>query len=118
MKLPYLPILAIVLALGAGYARADDMKGMDSKTGSTMDMPMGEKPIGKTHHAVGTVKSVDTGKRTVTISHGAVKTLNWPAMTMTFGVKDNAMLKQFAQGKKVEVDFVQEGSDYNIVKVK
>ena len=93
MKLPYLPILAIVLALGVGYARADDMKGMDSKTESTKDMPMGERPTGVTHHAVGTVKSVDTTKSTVTISHGAVKTLNWPAMTMTFGVKDHAMLK-------------------------
>jgi Cu(I)/Ag(I) efflux system membrane protein CusA/SilA len=82
------------------------------------DMPMGDKQSGKTHHATGTVQSVDAAKGNVTIAHGPVKSLNWPAMTMTFGVKDKGLLDRLTAGKKVTFDFVQEGNDSMIVKVK
>ena len=38
------------------------------------------------HPATGVVKSVDRAKGTVTLAHGPVKSLNWPAMTMPFTV--------------------------------
>jgi Cu/Ag efflux protein CusF len=113
MKTVVLAILAIVLAAAAGSAWAVDMKDMDSHAGS---VPM-ESPAGQVHHAVGTVKRVDAAKGSVTISHGPVTSLNWPAMTMTFGVKDKSLLNQLAAGKNVAVDFVVEGSNYTIVKV-
>lgn len=118
MKLPFLLAAIVAMTLGAGPMRADDMKGMNSKEETTKDLPMSSKPLGQTHHAVGTVKSMDMDKGSVTISHGPVKTLNWPAMTMTFGVKDKGLLNQLAIGTKVGVDFVEEGSNYTIVKVK
>jgi Cu(I)/Ag(I) efflux system protein CusF len=108
MKSLWIPLLVTMMVVSAGVIWADDMKGM----------PMGDKMSAKTHHAVGTVKKLDTQKGSVTIAHGAVKTLNWPAMTMTFGVKDKALLDKLAQGNKVEVDFVEDGSDYTIVTVK
>ncbi len=115
MKKISIPVLLVALALGTGIAwAADDMKGMDMKGESKKDMPMS----GKTHHAVGTVKSMDMAKGTVTIAHGPVKSLKWGAMTMTFGVKDKMLLDKMAEGKKVEVDFVEAGSDYTITKVK
>lgn len=144
MKMPSLPVLLVSLAFAAGLAWADDqqgmnrkeadpqdmpgmqkecmemmqsMKGMDSKD-DMKDMPMDGKMSGKTHHAVGTVKSMDMARGTVTIAHGPVKSLKWGAMTMTFGVKDKMMLDKMAEGKKVEVDFVEAGSDYTIVKVR
>jgi Cu(I)/Ag(I) efflux system protein CusF len=113
MKLLVLPFFVISLVLGSGLVWAEEMKDHAMK-----DMPMDAKPAVQTHHAVGTVKSADPDKGIVTISHGAVKSLNWPAMTMTFGVKDKALLKPLAVGKKVEVDFVEQGPDYTIVKVK
>ena len=116
MKPTFLPVLIIAMTLGAGPMWAGDVKGMDSK--DMKDMPMADKPMGKIHRAVGTVKSMDMDKGSVTLSHGPVKSLNWPAMTMAFGVKDKALLKRLAEGKRVEVEFVQEGSDYTIVKVK
>jgi len=43
--------------------------------------------------------------------------MNWPAMTMTFNVKDKAMLDKVKQGQ-VEFSFVQSGEDYTITEVK
>ena len=44
--------------------------------------------------------------------------MNWPAMSMTFKVKDKAMLDRLGAGKKVDVEFVQEGKDYVITALK
>jgi len=54
----------------------------------------------------------------VTIAHGPIKSMNWTAMNMTFAVKDKALLDKFSQDKKVEFEFVQQGSDYVIKSVK
>ncbi len=42
----------------------------------------------------------------------------WPAMSMTFTVKDKALLGKFSQDKKVEFEFVEQGSNYVITSVK
>lgn len=70
------------------------------------------------HHADATVKSVNREKEIVTLVHGPVKSLNWPGMTMGFGVKDKAMLEQFVAGSKVNVEFVKEGAKYVITAAK
>ena len=70
------------------------------------------------HQATGVVKSVDRAKGTVTLAHGPVKSLNWPAMTMPFTVKDKALLEKLQAGNKVEFEFVQQGKEYVITTVK
>ena len=53
------------------------------------------------------------------MAHGPVKTMNWPAMTMAFKVKDKTMLDKFAAGKDViKFDFAKQGKDYVISSVK
>jgi Cu(I)/Ag(I) efflux system protein CusF len=89
-----------------------------AQSGGMKDMPMNEtKSSAKSHHAVGVVKSVDADKGTVTLDHGPVASMNWPAMTMTFKA-DKKMLGKLAAGQKVEADFVQRGKDYVIIKMK
>ena len=65
-----------------------DMKGMDMKSmemkGSVKDQQAGA------HNASGTVSKVDDAQGTVTIAHGPVETMKWPAMTMTFKAKERA----------------------------
>jgi Cu(I)/Ag(I) efflux system periplasmic protein CusF len=118
MKLSILPVMIVAMTLSVALVWADDMKGANSKDGTMKDMSTDNKAVGKTHHAVETVKSMDVEKGGVTISHGPIKSLNLPAMTMTFGVKDKGLLNQLGVGKRVEFDFVVEGSNYIIVKVK
>ncbi len=70
------------------------------------------------HEAIGTVKSVDPAAGVVTLAHGPVKSLNWPAMTMGFAVKDKALFDKLSVGKKVDVEIVQQDGKYLITAVK
>ena len=124
--------LAVALLISiAPLARAQssgmggmDMKDKDKKGMQSMEMK-GEKSEKKgkaqTHHASGTVTKVDPAKGSMTVAHGAVQSMNWPAMSMTFKLKDKAMLDKIKQGDKVEFSFVQSGKagkDYTITEVK
>ena len=86
-----------------------DMKGMkkDDKTAAS-----------KSHKGVGVVKGVDLKKGTVSISHEPIESMKWPAMSMTFTAKDKKMLEDVKPGAKVEFEFVQQGSKYNITSIK
>ena len=96
-----------------------DMKGMDMKGDMKgMDMKSEKKGKSKTHKGSGTVSKVDSEKGTVTIAHGPVESMNWPAMTMTFKVKDKKMLGKVKEGDKVDFSFVQSGKDYTLTQVK
>ncbi|HAL37189.1 MAG TPA: efflux RND transporter periplasmic adaptor subunit, partial [Polaromonas sp.] len=59
------------------------------------------------HHAEGTVDSIDAKAGTVSLSHGPVASLKWPAMTMEFKVANDALLKDLKPGAKVAVQFVE-----------
>jgi Cu(I)/Ag(I) efflux system protein CusF len=64
------------------------------------------------------VKAVDKVNGKVTLAHEPVKTLNWPAMTMKFSVKDTALFDKLPAGQKVEAEFMQQGSNYVVTGVK
>ena len=114
-------VLAVVAMLAiAPAAFSQGMKGMDMK-----DMPMKDKGMdmkmeskGSVHKATGVVTKVDPARNKVTIKHGPVQSLSWPAMTMTFTVKDKAMLDKVAKDRKVDFEFREEGRDYVITDVK
>lgn len=110
-------LIALALAAGSAFAgeKMDDMKDMDMKN---MDMGKKSAPSMKTHHAVGVIKALDAKASTVTLVHEPVKSLNWPAMTMTFSIKDKMLFDKLAEGKKVEVDLVKEGKNYVVTAVK
>ncbi len=111
-----LAVLVCGLALAAGV-HAQGMKGMEDMH---KDMPMKgmQHEQSTVHKASGTVTKVDREKSRVTIKHGAVATLDWPAMSMAFAVKDRALLENLQPGRKVEFQFVQQGKDYVITEAK
>lgn len=109
MKPFALAALAALLAAPAAAQMKDmDMKGMHEKKGDHATA----------HKAGGTVKSVDAAKGSVSIAHGAVQSLHWPAMTMTFRLKDKAMAGDLKPGDKVDFSFVQSGKDYLITEIR
>jgi Cu(I)/Ag(I) efflux system periplasmic protein CusF len=84
------------------------------------DLTKANKPAasdGAIHKATGVVKSVDRNKSTVTLAHSPVASLNWPAMTMPFTVKNKALLDKLPVGGKIEFEFAQQGKDYVITRV-
>ena len=109
-------VIATVLAFGAGVAVAADMKDMEMKDMSPTRMSRDDKTT--RHVAKGTVKSGNASGGSVTLAHDPVKSLNWPAMTMAFKVRDKVLFDKLAAGKTVEVQFEQRGKDYVITGVK
>jgi len=71
-----------------------------------------------THRGEGSIEAVDSARATVTLAHGAIASLKWPAMTMDFRVKDPAVLRTLKPGQKIAFEFVEAGSgEYLIVRV-
>ena len=101
---PLLLTLAATLTLPA---LADDMGGMKMDNMDMKSMPA--TPAEKTAHGIGVVKAIDTTAGTITLSHKAIKELNWPAMTMSFKVARPELLKDVTVGEKVH--FSLQGHD-------
>lgn len=72
----------------------------------------------QTHQATGVVKRVDAAKGVVTLKHDPVKSLNWPGMTMDFGVRDKKLLDGLKPEQKIRFEFVQEKSASVITSIK
>jgi len=53
------------------------------------------------------VDGVDAKAGVVSINHGPVKTLQWPAMTMEFKLANAALLKGLKPGAAVAFEFVE-----------
>lgn len=64
------------------------------------------------HHASGVVKAIDPVSGTVTLAHGPVESLRWPAMTKSFLVRDKTLFAKLAVDKKIEFEFEQQGTSY------
>ena len=95
-------------------AIAADMSGMKMDGHSTMAAPAATAAAAA--KASGTVKSMDTAKGTITIAHGAVAAVNWPAMTMPFKISPD-MVAGIQAGQKVDFEFVTAGKDSTITKI-
>ena len=72
---------------------------------TNMAMPEGSK-MGK---GTGTVTAVDATAGKITLDHGAIPAVDWPAMKMGFSAKPD-LLKGFAVGDKVDFDLTVTGS--------
>ncbi len=59
------------------------------------------------HRAQGTVDEIDRQAGTVSLSHGPVPSLKWPAMTMEFKVANAALLQGLKPGAVVAFEFVE-----------
>jgi len=95
-----------------------DMKGMDMKSMDMKDMGMNKTDATTTHKGVGVVKDINATDGMVTLVHEPIKSLNWPAMTMGFKVKDKSVIGKIKPGDKVEFTLVQAGKEYLITGMK
>lgn len=94
MKLILATTAAAAAALavsGAAYAQAaHDMS----------KMPGMEHPVAAGAQGAGVIKKLDAKGGSVTLQHGPIAALSWPAMTMTFKA-DPALLKDLKVGQQV-----------------
>ena len=112
----------LVAALAACSQRPDadtdvasDEAAPMSQTGHQNMAPEASTPAG-TVSATGTVKAVDVAAKTITIEHGPIEALQWPAMTMTFKAPD-VDLGSVEPGQTVAFDFTSTGMDGTIIAI-
>jgi Cu(I)/Ag(I) efflux system protein CusF len=115
MKLTLIAVASTVFTLSLS-AHAEDMPGMkmDGMEGMQMKQETTQAPVAT---ADGRIKTIDTAKHTVTISHGAVPAVQWPPMTMAFSVTEE-QLKGLTPGDHVSFSFRLEDGKATIVSIK
>jgi Cu(I)/Ag(I) efflux system protein CusF len=112
MKRLYLCAAAALAAVIAAPAMAaDDMSNMK---GVAMDASAGVK----TGHATGVVTGVDAKAKTVTIKHGPIAAVGWPAMTMTFKANPASLVQKAKVGEKVAFDVKVRGQDSEVTAIR
>ena len=99
-------IAALCIALLAPLgALADDAHHKPAATAGAGDMTDGE------------VRKVDIDAGKLTLKHADIKSLDMPAMTMVFNVKDAAVLDKLKAGDKVRFKAVNEGGKYIVTEI-
>jgi RND family efflux transporter MFP subunit len=76
--------------------------------GSQAATPAGTSaPAAVGHKAEGSIGAVDPKAGTVSINHGAVPSLKWPAMTMQFKAANPSLLSGLKPGQPIAFEFVE-----------
>lgn len=108
--------LALVASLAACNKQAEAPKPAESSaaSGTMANMPM----AGQMMHgmAAGTVTAIDPAKGTITLDHGAMSNLGWPAMTMGFTIKPE-LLSGIKVGDKVDFEIDWDGKAGTVTKI-
>ncbi len=65
----------------------------------------------------GEVRKIDKDAGKLTLKHGEIKSLDMPAMTMVFKVKDKAVLDKLKAGDKVRFKAVNDGGNLTVTEI-
>ena len=95
-------LIAPIVLLAAACSPPASQEPATPDAGMTMETsaPAVAGPITST----GTVTQVDAAAGTVTINHGAIEAISWPAMTMQFTAENPAILQGIAVGDSVSFE--------------
>lgn len=84
---------------------------MPMKEGMKDGMAAGSEAVAaKTATGSGVVTAIDKAAGTVTIQHGPIATIEWPAMTMAFKADPPSLLDTVKVGDHIEFDMTTEGN--------
>jgi len=65
----------------------------------------------------GEIRRVDKDAKKITIKHGPIQSLDMPAMTMVFQVKDPALLDRVKAGDKVKFAAEKVGGQFTVTRI-
>lgn len=110
------PVLALALLLASCGNRTETAA--TDGVPSDRDSATGTQAPGalKQGKGVGTVTAIDTVKGSVTLDHGAIADLGWPAMQMSFAATAN-QLAGLQVGDKVAFDIAWDGKAGSVTSI-
>lgn len=95
----------------SNLVEADGADGADAPGGHDRGSPT-------RYEAEGTLDAVDTQAASLTLTHGEIPALKWPAMTMDFAIADLGRVKDIAPGTAVRFTFeAGEPGEYIITRI-
>ena len=97
--------IAALVAVSIGLSGCDNKAAAPTADASKVEAP-GAAKSGK---ATGTVTAIDAAAGTITLDHGAIPAVGWPAMTMGFSANPD-LLAGITVGDKVDFDVTVNGS--------
>lgn len=100
--------LIALAILAATPALADDMK----------NMPRMAMKAAKTGAGAGIVTAIDSKAGTVTIQHGPIPAVSWPAMTMTFKAATPNVIRGVKVGEKIGFDVKITGTQNEVTAIR
>lgn len=111
-------LMAAMIALPLGLAGCDK-KAETPKAKTTTDAMegMAMAPETKMAKGSGTVTAIDAAAGKITLDHGPIAELEWPAMKMGFSAKPE-LLKGIAVGDSIAFDLEVAGSSSEITAIK
>jgi Cu/Ag efflux protein CusF len=92
--------MTALLALGGLAACGQAENAADEQPSPAM-----QEPTAASHSGTGTIEKIRGSE--VTIAHGPIRSLGWPAMTMAFTAEDQALLSGLKVGDRISFTFVQ-----------
>ena len=114
MSLLALPLAMAACDSGQDTAQMNDMPMAENEMMDGEDMPMMEPGSGmQTASAEGTVTAIDAEAGTITVDHGPVPAIEWPAMTMAFEA-DEQLRSEVSVGEGIAFEF-RTGSEGNVI---
>lgn len=108
MKNAILSSLLVILLAASGITQASDMHGMNHADMNHANMQNRGHAAMQGHKAEGVLNSIDLQHNKINLTHGPVKSLGWPGMTMSFTIKDASILKGIQPGQSVAFEIVKE----------
>lgn len=99
-------LLVAASVIAAGPALAQSMANMPGMNHTA--------PVAKTGQGTGVITAIDVRANTLTIKHGAIPAVGWPAMTMTFKATSPALLRGVRVGQTVGFDVRTKGMDAEV----
>ena len=118
-------VVASAVALAACGQSTDDTQGADAGTAAQSNSMSGmqgvgagaqsAEPTGQMHSGNGDITEISSDS--VTVSHGPVDSIGWPAMTMTFRASSANLLQGLSVGDPVDFQFQQAGDQYVLTSI-
>jgi Cu(I)/Ag(I) efflux system protein CusF len=106
-------LIMLFAAIGTGSAFAHHESG-----GQPLVQAQAPAAGQKSAKGTGLIQQIDRDKGVITIKHGPLQGLNMPPMTMSFLVKDKAMLSSLQPLQKVDFELTYDGRKYLITSIK
>jgi len=104
------PLFALAAALAVAGPAVAQTAGHESHAGHVAEAPADQTGA----QAVGQVKAIDMKNGKVTIHHGPIQSLGWPAMTMTFQASPE-LLKAVKVGQNVKFTLKSPGNEVTAI---